>query len=210
MKEIMIDIILNGHLEENCMFVHRDGCKDGVLVDPGIGKGTIESYLKDNDYNVKHIIITHSHVDHIFACNDIREKYGCDIYVSTLDNEAMMDAKKNESTLFHLPMTVSDCKTFDDGDILHLLDMDFRCILTPGHTKGSTCFYIEEEKVLLSGDTLFAGAYGRTDLYGGDDVAMRHSLIDILFKLPPDTKVLPGHGPDTIIGDEAKANMIYY
>ncbi|MCQ2609594.1 MAG: MBL fold metallo-hydrolase [Lachnospiraceae bacterium] len=208
MNEIMIDIILNGHLEENCMFVHRYGCNDGVLVDPGIGKKTILDYLCENHYNVKHIIITHAHVDHIYACDDIRKKYDCDIYVSSLDAEAMMDAKKNVSSLFHLSVEVDGCKTFEDNEVLHLLDMDFRCILTPGHTKGSTSFYIEEEKILLSGDTLFLGSCGRTDLYGGDDIAIRHSIVDILFNLPPDTRVFPGHGPDTSIGYEKTNNMI--
>lgn len=210
MSEIVIDIILNGHFEENTIFVHRDGCLDGVLVDPGIGKKRIMTYLEENKYNVKYILITHSHIDHIYSCNDIRDKYGCDIYVSKYDLEAMNDIEKNESDFFHLPVKVDNCKTFDDGDILHFLDIDFKCIITPGHTKGSTCFYIEEEKILLAGDTLFAGGYGRTDYYGGSATAMRDSLINKIFVLPKDTKVFPGHGSDTTIGNELETNMIFY
>lgn len=206
--EITLDILKNNEMDENAIFIRRDDDKDGVLVDPGVGKKEILDFLSKNNYIVSHILITHAHFDHIASVPDVVDKYKCDIYVHENDLEMMEDPIKNESNLFGGDLSIKGSKIFKNGDILDLCGIKFKVLHTPGHTKGSSSFYIEDKKLLISGDTLFELSFGRTDFYGGSMDEIANSLKNILFKLPDDVKVIPGHGNMTTIGKEKKYNMI--
>lgn len=208
-NEIVIEILNDNSMDENAMLLHGENSKDCILVDPGVGEDEILRVMKDNDFHIKYILITHAHFDHILCANNIRKKENCDIYVSKEDEGMMKDPHQNESDMVGVPTSIKDCKTFEDGEVLDMLGFKIKCVHTPGHTPGSYCFYLEDRKILISGDTLFEGSYGRTDFYGGDFDAIEHSLKDILFKLPDDVKVFPGHGASTSIGYEKENNMIF-
>lgn len=197
-------------MHENTYFIHDEALFDGILIDPGINKETIENFLTKNDYIVKYILITHAHFDHVYSADYFRKKYNVDIYVSDEDKELIEDRIKNESTYLNMPVEVFDTKTFHDGDVLDFLGFKIKCILTPGHTKGSTSFYFENEKIIFSGDTLFRGTYGNPIYYSGNMDDMRDSLLNKLFKLPDDTLAYPGHGFTTTIAYEKSHNSIIY
>ena len=154
------------------------------------------------------MLITHEHYDHISGENKIREKYKWNILISENDKEMLEDDSKNLSNSFFNDVVVKDAITFSDGGILNIIGEKIQCIHTPGHTAGGTCFYIESEKILFSGDTIFRKDIGRTDLYGGDIDAMVNSITNVLFNLPDDVVVYPGHGYDTRLGNEKNNNVI--
>lgn len=206
---LSVETIVNGPLVENTYFIHDEASFDGILIDPGIDKEKIENYLIKKSFNVKYILITHAHFDHIYSADYFRKKFNANIYVSDEDRELMEDNTKNESHNFNMDVEVFDTKNFHDGDVLKLLDIDIKCILTPGHTKGGTSYYIEKEKIIFTGDTLFRGTYGNPIYYSGDMEAMRDSLINKLFKLPDDVNVYPGHSFPSKIAFEKANNSIF-
>lgn len=207
--EIVLEILNDNSMDENAILIHAEDSKECILIDPGVGEDEILSVLSKNEYKVKYILITHAHFDHILCADRIRKKENCDIYVSKEDEGMMADAHQNESDMVGVPTSIRECKIFNDGDILDMLGFKIKCIHTPGHTPGSYCFYIEDKKILISGDTLFKDSFGRTDFYGGNFKDIEHSLKEVLFKLPDDTEVFPGHGPSTTIAYEKDNNMIF-
>ncbi len=197
-----------GLLQTNCYIFDStgdDGQRFLAVIDPGDSFSRIEAAL---DAQPTHIILTHSHFDHIGALRQMLERYP-DAKLA-VGAEESMDTTEIASVAQNLLGQFFFSRGYDkkyscirDAD-LKLKDGDrigpFEVLHTPGHTKGSICLYSQKDAVLFSGDTLFRHSYGRTDLGGSED-AMRTSLARIL-SLPKSTKVLPGHGEETLIGDE--------
>lgn len=181
---------------------------DAVLVDPGGDPDLIIDTIKTRGFRIIRILITHAHLDHILACNEVEKFTGAQIYYHPNDRKLWLTLplqcrflgitnapyiKPPKNLLAH-----NDVIPFRNGRVLH----------TPGHTEGSVCFYFEEDKLLCSGDTLFAGGVGRTDLPGGSMEKLAYSIKNILLVLPEDTRVIPGHGEETTIGKEKNTNPI--
>jgi glyoxylase-like metal-dependent hydrolase (beta-lactamase superfamily II) len=179
---MQIQIIKVGPLQTNCYLVTENG--ETLIIDPG---AEIEEILKAlGDQKVKAIVLTHGHYDHVTEAFKLKPKLKAPVMVH----------EKDETMMAYSTQVRAD-KLLKDGDQL----LGFKVIHTPGHSSGSICLYSEKEKILFSGDTLFAGDYGRCDLPGSSQREMENSLKRLL-ALPPETKVYPGHGQPTTIGDE--------
>lgn len=209
MSKIIIDRVLNGKLLEYVYFIYREGKSSAICIDPGYDTAHILKHLDEKSLNMETILLTHGHFDHMLSCKELQTKYNSVIYVSKEDEDILFDVNKNYATLLHKSEVEKfDVKNIADGDVLNLLDLDVKCISTPGHTKGGMSFYIESEKILFSGDTLFFETYGRTDLYSSSFDDIKNSIINKLFLLPDDVIVYPGHGKETNIGYEKIHNEI--
>jgi glyoxylase-like metal-dependent hydrolase (beta-lactamase superfamily II) len=167
-------------------------------------------YLIDNSLNINGIFLTHSHFDHIYGINKIIEKFpDCIIYTSKSGNKALYSDKLNLSKYHESPLIFNgnNVKIINENDKIEIFpNISLEVIETPGHSRGSVCFYCEEENTLWSGDTLFEGSIGRTDLEGGNYATLIKSITDKLLTLPENTKVYPGHGSYTTIADEKMYN----
>lgn len=152
------------------------------------------------------ILLTHGHFDHIWGANELRRLSGAKIYAYEGEKSLCEDAEKNVSAQAGRPETVQADFYEKDGTVLSLAGFSLKLIATPGHTGGSCCYYLEEEKVLFSGDTLFEGSVGRTDFPTGSMSSLVRSIKEKLLVLPEDVVVYSGHGDTTTIGDEKKYN----
>lgn len=193
-----------GSLENNCYLITDEKTNKSALIDCTEDSEKMMNFIKGAD--LEYILLTHGHFDHIGAANEVREHYGIKIYASC-DEEKLLDSPaRNLSNAYGMSLRVTADVLHNDGDILELAGLKIKAIHTPGHTAGGTCYYIESDKTLMSGDTLFAGSVGRTDYPTASSAAMMESLHDKLCKLPDDTDVYPGHGEFTTIGYEKQNN----
>ena len=184
-----------GALETNCYVVYDEASKACALVDPGAMPQNILDTLAKNELRLQKILLTHAHFDHTGALRALHEAFpDVPIYVSAHDT----DETRNMS---HGNLVYTD--TFLDGDEISIPPLTFRVLATPGHTLGSSCFVCED--TIFSGDTLFEGCCGRTDLPGGSGAQMLASL-KRLAELPGDYRVLPGHGDATTLERERRTN----
>lgn len=187
----------------NCYIIVDEETKETMVIDPGGSIGKIEEMLKVIDADVKYILLTHCHGDHMGAASELREKCGGKILIHRFDQEGLRNPSINLSSHIGIgDVRLEEDARLDDGDVLHVGDLQFKIIHTPGHTIGSISLYCEEEKMLFSGDTLFRGSWGRTDLPTSNMEQIMDSITNRLLVLPEDTIVYPGHGKSTIIKEE--------
>ncbi len=195
-----------GAVGTNCYFLYREGNKECVVIDAPDRGRDIADTLKKNGFTVAALLLTHGHFDHIWGASELRSSTSAKIYALDEEREILEDSGLNVSADAGRPATVKANIFLRDGDVVKLADIDFKVIATPGHTKGSCCYYVEEAGLLLAGDTLFAESVGRSDLPTGSGAVLCRSINEKLFVLPEDTKVYPGHGDETTIGHEKKYN----
>lgn len=178
--------------------------KEAIVVDPGGEPEEVVKIVDENGFKLKYIILTHGHGDHIGAVNDLVAEYGSEVLVHEDDAELLEDSEKNLSSMMPgKPVTVEKYTTVKEGDSVKFGDNKARFIHTPGHTRGCMC--IKTGDFLFTGDTLFKGSIGRTDLYGGGDDILE-SINEKIYPLDDDIKILPGHGAITTVGAEKKSN----
>ena len=192
----------------NCYIVQDEKTKETMVIDPGGEVDTIIQMLNILNANLKYIYLTHCHGDHIAGVKQLKESKGGKILIHREDAEGLYN--KDINLREHIGLTreyLEADSRLDDKDILHVGKLEFTVIHTPGHTKGGSSLYCKEEKLLFSGDTLFKGTWGRTDLPTGNFQDIINSICNKLLTLPDDTIVYPGHGNSTRIKDE---ESIYY
>ena len=178
----------------NCYIIQDEVSKETMVVDPGNASSSLTEMLDAINANVKYILLTHCHADHINGVFTIKEKYGGKVLIHSDDAPGLRDEKINLSTHIGLPaIHIEEDARLNDGDLLHVGELEFKVIHTPGHTCGSISVYCEKEKLLLSGDTLFRGSWGRTDLPTSSFENIISSITEKLMILPDDTIVYPGH-----------------
>ena len=183
---------------DNGTYLVHDERRDALIIDPSMGERELIAAAKEHDLRVVEILNTHGHPDHIYGNAAVKEATRARLAIHRLD--AYRLGPKRPPTEFKiLPCDADDL--FDEGALRYVADLEFSAVHTPGHTEGSTCFYVEREGVLFSGDVIFKGSTGRWDLPGGDREQMERSL-ERLTKLPEATRVYPGHGPNTTLGEE--------
>ena len=185
--------------------------KIAVIVDPGMSNPSecsrVADFVSANGLQLKAILLTHGHFDHIYGVKWCVDSYGVPVYMNPADSVIVENAPKHASA-FGLDEPQIDFSTKDiaDGDILSFGEMSFEVVSTPGHTPGGVCYIDKGNSFMFSGDTLFAGTIGRSDLPGGDYDSLILSLMNKLMFLDGDMEVFPGHGGNTTIGDERTQN----
>ena len=178
----------------NCYIIQDENTKETMIIDPGNVPQNLIEILDAMQVKIKYILLTHCHGDHIGGVSKIKEKYGGKVLIHTKDALGLKDISINLSTHIGLePIILQEDARLNDGDLLHVGNLEFQVIHTPGHTCGSISLYCEQEKMLFSGDTLFRGSWGRIDLPTSSFEDIISSITNKLIKLPTDTIVYPGH-----------------
>lgn len=189
----------------NCYVVFSDESNEGIIVDPGGDIDDIIKIIDENKVNVKFIVLTHGHGDHIGGVTELKRKYNVPLMVHEDDVELLSDASKNLSLNMVMgSIELIPDRILKDEDIIEFGDLKALVIHTPGHTKGGICLKIHDH--LITGDTLFKGSIGRSDLLGGDYETLLNSIRTKLLVLPDNTIVLPGHGQQSTIKAEKVSN----
>ena len=184
---------------DNGCYLIVDARNEAIVIDPSMGDREVIDAVRGQGLRLVEILNTHGHPDHIFGNAAVKEATRARLAIHRLD-EYRLGPKRPPTTLDVPPCKADDL--FDNGQLTYLDDVELTALHTPGHTEGSTCFYLRREGTLFSGDLLFKGNIGRTDLPGSDPSAMSESLSRIVSSLPADTRVYPGHGEETTIGAE--------
>ena len=196
-----------GPFECNCTILACGDTKDAIVIDPGGEIERIAEIVAQYDLAVRAIVHTHAHLDHIYCTRDVREAHGGTVCLHKGD-AFLYDGFAMQAAMFGWKVreTTPVERWIEDGDTILFGKRELSVIHTPGHTPGSVCFELGGERLLFAGDTLFKRSIGRTDLPGGDSKLILRSIKERLFTRDLDTVVIPGHGPVTKLGDEAKAN----
>ncbi|MDT8863036.1 MBL fold metallo-hydrolase [Alkalihalobacillus sp. MEB130] len=197
-----------GPLQTNAYVLENDQ-KEAVIIDPGGDGPAFIEWLKSQNIKPLAVLLTHAHFDHIGAVDDVRNAFGCPVYIHKNEQDWLGDPAKNGSARFMgehaITVNAADHIIETEGTIT-IGSFSFSVYETPGHSPGSISFYIQQENIVFSGDALFAQSIGRTDLPGGDHQLLLESIHKKLLDLPEETIVACGHGPTTTIGQEMDGN----
>lgn len=187
----------------NCYIIMDKKTKETMVIDPGGEADKIIDMLEVLQSKVKYIYLTHCHGDHIGAVPEVKQKTNAKILIHRIDSEGLYNPEITLTEVIGMyDIKLEADSRIDDDDLIHIGNMEFRVIHTPGHTSGSTSLYCEKENLLFSGDTLFRGTWGRTDLPTSSFEDIIDSITNRLMILPSKTIVYPGHGKSTMIGEE--------
>jgi len=196
-----------GYLHCNCTILGDEVTHEAIVVDPGDNIPEILFRLEKHGLTLRQIVITHAHIDHIGGAALLKKATGAPVLLNQKDLELLNIMEIQAGWLgVPTPQVAPPDASAEDGLTIGLSSLPAEVLHTPGHTPGSICLFFPEQHLLLAGDTLFAGSIGRTDLPGGDGRQILRSLRDRLLVLPDATRVLPGHGVETTIGEERQSN----
>lgn len=194
-----------GPLQENCYIVGDEETKQAIVIDPGDEPDRILEVIKDNNFQVSAVILTHAHFDHVGAAGDIKRATGAKVLLHEGDKELYKGARDQAAFWGYEVDDLPEPDGFiKEGDEVRAGELTFKVLHTPGHSPGGVCLY--GEGTMFTGDTIFQGSVGRTDFYGGDMTKLKESFKRIL-GLPEDTIILSGHGPGTTIEREKRENF---
>lgn len=204
---LRVEWMVLGSVSTNCYFLINEETKEAIVVDPADRAAQIVKKAQEWGVVIKAIFLTHGHGDHILAVNDLKKETGAVVYACEAEECLLLDPNLNLSmALFGKPISVEADVLLKDGQEIDVAGIRWKILHTPGHTKGGCCYYQEEAKVLISGDTLFCCSVGRTDFPGGSMSEIVQSIEEKLLVLPEDTIVYPGHDRASDIGYEKKFN----
>lgn len=197
-------------VQENTYVVYNEKC-DCCIIDPGCyfasEEQELKGFIEQNGLKPVLLLNTHCHLDHIFGNRFVQKTYGLTLHISKLE-KPVLDHGPASGQLWQMPFDNYDGELtyIDEGQVIRIGDEVLDIFFTPGHSPGSLTFYSRPHKFVISGDVLFQGSVGRTDLPGGDFKTLEESIKTKLYTLPEDVVVYPGHGESTTIGDEMKTN----
>lgn len=205
-----LQVAVVGVMETNCYLLTNTETKKTLIVDPGDHGDRIVAYCLREELRPAAVLLTHGHFDHISGVKAITDAFRTPIYASAEEEALLAEPGMNLSAKFQgYSVAVVPDVLLEDGEEFSLAGFEIKAIHTPGHTGGGMCYYLPEEKIVFSGDTLFRHTYGRTDLPTSSFKALKDSLLNKVFTLPEDTEALPGHGNATTIAEERKCNPIW-
>ena len=194
------EILPVGPLQCNCSVIGDETTREAMVIDPGAEIQNILALVRKHNLQVKQIVITHAHIDHVGGAMKLRAATGAPILLNQSDYELLKTLAVQASWIGVAPPGKVDIdQSIGQADTIKAGSLIANVLSTPGHTEGSVCLYFPSEKKLIAGDTLFAGSIGRTDLPGGSFEKIIDSLHEKLLTLPDDTVVTPGHGPQTTL-----------
>jgi hydroxyacylglutathione hydrolase len=202
------EILPVGMLQCNCSIFGDEQSHEAIVIDPGDNIEDVLAVLDKHFLKLKTIVITHAHIDHIGGAAKLKAATGAPVLMNTADQELYdhLDVQASWLGMEEPPARTTIDAQASEGDVLTLGAVEFRVLCTPGHTQGSISLWIPTEGKVIAGDTLFRDSIGRTDLPGGNPRQILRSIEGQLLRLPEDTVVVPGHGPNTTIGREKERN----
>lgn len=197
---------------ENMYILWDETSHDAVVVDPGMmreeERKMVTDFIKGQELNVIHVLLTHLHVDHVTGARWLADETGADVCGSAQDAQLGLELP-NQLAYFHLNVECEELtldRDLQDGDTIQLGEETIQVLHVPGHSPGGLAFYLPQSGLLISGDTIFNGSVGRTDLMGGDMAQLINSIREKILPLPDETVIASGHGPTTTIADEKRCN----
>jgi hydroxyacylglutathione hydrolase len=201
------EILRVGPLQCNCSVIGDETSHEAMVIDPGDDVHEVLDLIRKHNLQVKQIVITHAHIDHVGGAMKLRTATGAPILLNQNDY-ALLKMLDAQAAWIGMPSPgkVDIDRSVTTGESVSAGSLTADILHTPGHTEGSICLYFAADKKLIAGDTLFAGSIGRTDLPGGSMQKILHSLHHTVLALPDETLVVPGHGPLTTIGAERESN----
>jgi hydroxyacylglutathione hydrolase len=197
-----------GMIQTNCYVISNEELKEAIVIDPADDAMKIEAYLQENDLRCQGILLTHGHFDHIMAVNDLVLHTKAKVYAQEEEVALLGDSKRNLSAQTRRECRVVCDVLLQDQQVINLAGFTILVLHTPGHTRGGACYYFPDQKVLISGDTLFYESVGRTDFSTGSEQDLLESIRTKLRPLEDDVTVYPGHGMPTTIGHERRYNNL--
>ncbi len=202
---MQVESLIVGPVQTNCYIVACPKTKSGVVIDPGDDAEKIFEIIHANDLQIHYILLTHAHFDHVGAASAVKSRFDVPVCLHR-DEKPVLDSIDQQTAMFGLPPAPSFSvdRWLNGGDELECRDLNIRVLETPGHTPGGISYYLDSS--VFVGDALFSRGIGRTDLPGGDFSRLIAGIRQELFTLPDETKVFPGHGPSTTIGEEKESN----
>jgi len=204
---MILEMLTVGPFQENCYVIGDEESGVGAIVDPGDEAVRIALAVEQTNLEIGQILVTHAHIDHVGAVGALADEYACPVLMHA-EAEPMLKQLPTQAMMMGIrfgKVPIVD-RYIRDEEVLEVGGLRLESLYTPGHAPGHLAFYAESEGLVLSGDALFAGSVGRTDLFGGSMQVLVRSISERLLTLPDDTRVYPGHGPQTTIGDERSYN----
>lgn len=208
----MIQSLTVGMLQEHTYFYIDEETKHGFVIDPGAEAERLLTYIKEKDYIIEKILLTHGHTDHIGAAAKLREVLGCEIVIHQEGKIYLEDPSWNLSSQLGTPFTLSADRYVEHGDEIALeanKDFKVRVIYAPGHTADGVAYYAEKDGVAFVGDIIFEGTVGRSDLPGGNSNRLLSAIRAQIFTLPESTILYPGHGNATNVKKEKETSPVF-
>ncbi len=206
MDKLQIETMVLGAIQTNCYLAMNKETKELLIVDPADEADRIIRRIGELQAKPVAILLTHGHFDHIGAADALRGQYGIPVCALDEEQSVLEQTMLNLSAMQRKRLAVKADRFFRDKETVELAGFSIQVLHTPGHTAGGACYYIESERLLFSGDTLFCGSVGRSDFPTGSMSALHDSIHSKLFVLPDETLVLPGHGESSTIGYEKQYN----
>ncbi|GAA0355981.1 MBL fold metallo-hydrolase [Alkalibacterium iburiense] len=205
---IQVKQVVTGLIQENCYIIYKD--QDALIVDPGDETSKIKNELEALEVRPLAVLLTHTHFDHIGSLEDIRVDYDIPVYVSPLEQEWLSDPVLNASANKPFPIKANQAEyQFEPTQTLTIGPFTFDVVATPGHSPGGVSFIFHDDRFVITGDALFRGSVGRTDLIGSEPEKLIPSIEKELFVLSDDYVIYPGHGMDSTIGHEKQTNPFF-
>ena len=200
--------IITGPFQENSFIAWQKGLVACLVIDPGDEPGLIQNAIEEEDLEPVAIINTHAHLDHIGAVTELKNEFGISFYLHKNEKPVLNNFERDRAFFGMVPQGVPKVDQWYGSDELNIGSYTIRIIATPGHTPGGTCLVISDH--IFTGDTLFAGSVGRTDLPGGNWDTLCSSLVKLMKEIPADYILHPGHGPDTTMKTEMSQNPFLF